>query len=43
MIFRLTDIDWVLRDWQICIFETENEAKEAGEKRIKIHKQQLLE
>lgn len=40
---NLSDLDWILKRWQISIFETENEAREAGERLIIEHKQKLLE
>ena len=43
IVLSLSNLDWILKEWQITTFETEIEAKEAGAKFVELHKQQLLE
>jgi hypothetical protein len=43
VILNLSNLDWVLNDWQINFFETEAEAREAGSKLVKEHRKQLLD
>ena len=40
---NLSNLEWILKDWNVYYFETEKEAREAGEKLIETHKQKLLE
>lgn len=40
---KLSNVEWILTQWNISIFETENKAREIGERMIKEHKQKLLE
>lgn len=42
-IINLSNLGYVLDNWQIKIFETETKAREAGENLIESHKQQLLQ
>lgn len=39
---QLSNLDLILRNWHVTIFESEGKAKEAGNKLIESHKQQLL-
>lgn len=42
MVVKLTNLEWILKNWHITIFETENQAKEEGIKFIEKHKNELL-
>ena len=39
---KLSNLELILENWHITIFESENKAKEAGNTLIDSHKQQLL-
>jgi hypothetical protein len=43
IVLSLPNLDWILKEWQATIFETENEARIAGERFVETHKRQLLE
>ncbi len=40
---NLSNLDMMLKNWKINTFETENEAREAGNNLIELHKKQLLD
>lgn len=43
VVFDLFNLGYILDNWNIKYFETKEQAREAGEKLVKLHLEQLLE